>query len=138
MSTICSARDDCWRGACLRPVFWWRHCWTAGPTVTWPKLRPPLSDWQPHRMVTIQLCATSGCSDCKRYWRGLTAMPRLTRTCGIATATWRERLATRGISPGPRQCHDRDGIGLLIVWHRAAAKREVLFGVRRGRVDSGE
>ena len=56
----------------------------------------------------------------------------------LATETWRKRLVSRGISTGPRQCHDRDGIGLLIVWHRAAAKREVLFGVRRGRVDSGE
>ena len=25
-STICSARDNCWRGAFLRRVFWWRHC----------------------------------------------------------------------------------------------------------------
>ena len=38
--TIWSARDSCWRGAFPRPVFWWRHCSTAGPTVTWPKPRP--------------------------------------------------------------------------------------------------
>ena len=38
--TICSARDSCWGGAFLRRVFWWRHCWIAGPTVTWPKPRP--------------------------------------------------------------------------------------------------
>ena len=31
---------------------------------------------------------------------------RATATIGIATATWRERLALRGISPGPRRCHD--------------------------------
>ena len=30
----------------------------------------------------------------------------LSRTCGIATATWRKRLASRGISRGPRRCHD--------------------------------
>ena len=23
-----------------RQVFWWRHCWIVGPTVTWPKPRP--------------------------------------------------------------------------------------------------
>ena len=39
-STICSARDSCWRGAFQRRVFWWRHCSIAGPTVTWPKPRP--------------------------------------------------------------------------------------------------
>jgi hypothetical protein len=26
--------------ALQRRVFWWRHCWIAGPTVTWPKRRP--------------------------------------------------------------------------------------------------
>ena len=46
-STICSARDSCWRGAFRRPVFWWRHCSIAGPTVTWPKPRPRSSGW-PH------------------------------------------------------------------------------------------
>ena len=29
---------DVW--AFPRPVFWWRHCWIAGPTLTWPKPRP--------------------------------------------------------------------------------------------------
>jgi hypothetical protein len=32
--------------------------------------------------------------------------PRLTRTSGTATATWRLRLASRGIFPGLKQCHD--------------------------------
>src|SRR5580693_5152849 len=31
-------------------------------------------------------------------------MPQLTRTSGIATSTWQERLATRDISRGPRRC----------------------------------
>ena len=39
LSTICSARDKCWRGARQRRVFWWRHCSIAGPTATWPKPR---------------------------------------------------------------------------------------------------
>ena len=42
----------------------------------------------------------------RRCWRGLTAMTRLTRTSGIATATWRKRLASKDISRGPRPCHD--------------------------------
>src|SRR4029077_12291239 len=29
-----------------------------------------------------------------------------TAIIGIATATWRHRSATTGISPGPRRCHD--------------------------------
>ena len=45
-STIWSARDSCWRGAFLRRVSWWRHCWPAGPTPTWPKPKPRLSDWR--------------------------------------------------------------------------------------------
>ena len=32
-STICSARDICWGGAFQRRVFWWRHCWIAGPRL---------------------------------------------------------------------------------------------------------
>ena len=37
---------------------------------------------------------------------GALTAARLTRTFGIATATWRKRLATRGISRGPRRCFD--------------------------------
>ena len=81
-STICSARDGCWRGAFLRPVFWWRHCSIAGPTVTWPKPRPPSSGWRPRQPTTDWLSAKSGCCGCGRCWRGRTAMPRLTRTSG--------------------------------------------------------
>jgi hypothetical protein len=33
----------------------------------------------------------------------VTAMTRLMRTSGIATATWRKRLASKGISRGPRR-----------------------------------
>jgi hypothetical protein len=29
-STIWSAGDSCWGGAFMRPLFWWRRCWTAG------------------------------------------------------------------------------------------------------------
>src|ERR1700746_2099115 len=39
-STIWSTRDSCWGGAFLRPVFWWRHCSIAGPTVMWAEPRP--------------------------------------------------------------------------------------------------
>jgi hypothetical protein len=39
-STIWSTRDNCWDGAFLRRVFWRRHCWTAGPRVTWSKPKP--------------------------------------------------------------------------------------------------
>jgi len=52
------------------------------------------------------VCATSGWYGCGLCWRGLTTMPRVARTLGIATATWRERLASKGISRGPRRWHD--------------------------------
>jgi hypothetical protein len=29
-STIWSSGDSCWGGAIMRPLFWWRRCWTAG------------------------------------------------------------------------------------------------------------
>src|SRR5260370_13398684 len=54
--------------------------------------------------MTASWCAISEGCDYKLYWRGLTATPRLTRTSGIATATWRESLALRGISRGPGRC----------------------------------
>src|ERR1700739_1211409 len=56
--------------------------------------------------MRVWSCVRSGCFGCGLFWRGLTEMPRLTRTSGIATATWRERLASRGTSPGPRRCHE--------------------------------
>ena len=36
---------------------------------------------------------------------------------GIATATWRKRLATRGTSRGPKKCYDHNRGGLCGVWH---------------------
>ena len=44
----------------------------------------------------------------------LTAMPRLTRTLGTATVTWRKRLASKDISRGPRQCHNGGRPGNLV------------------------
>jgi hypothetical protein len=49
---------------------------------------------------------------------GLMAMPRVIHTSGIATATWRKRLASKGISRGPRRCHDDVGIGLQVMDQR--------------------
>ena len=39
-------------GAFLRPVFWWRHCWSAGPMVTWPKPRPRSPGWRTRQPTT--------------------------------------------------------------------------------------
>jgi hypothetical protein len=38
-SIICFATEGCCGRPFLRRVFWWRHCSTAGPTVTRPKPR---------------------------------------------------------------------------------------------------
>jgi class 3 adenylate cyclase len=46
-STTSSAKDYYSPMAFQRRVFWWRHCWTAGPRVTWPKPRPRSSDSWP-------------------------------------------------------------------------------------------
>jgi hypothetical protein len=46
-------------------------------------------------------------SDSVLCWRWLmVTMPALANT-GTATATWPKRLASRGISTGPRPCHNR-------------------------------
>jgi hypothetical protein len=60
-------------------------------------------------------------------------MPWLTRTSGIATATWRERLASRDISAGPRQCHD----GCRSVLLSAIAARLGLGAVARALLTLG-
>jgi hypothetical protein len=39
-TTICSARDNCSCMVLPRRVFWWRHCWIARPTLTWPNPKP--------------------------------------------------------------------------------------------------
>src|ERR1700692_1126728 len=58
------------------------------------------------------LSVKSGCCDYKLSWRGLTAIPRLTRTSGIATARWPRSLASRGISRGPMRWHDDASLDL--------------------------
>ena len=35
-----------------RRVFWWRHCWIAAPTVTWPKPRPRSPGWRTRQPTT--------------------------------------------------------------------------------------
>src|SRR5271166_3125358 len=56
-STIWTARDSCWYGAFLRRVFWWRHCWTAAPTATWPKPRPQHSGLRQNQPARVRLRA---------------------------------------------------------------------------------
>ncbi len=68
---------------------------------------------------------TSGCCGCVHSWRGLTATPQLPRSAGIAIATWRERLPSRGTSSGQRQLHDR---GLFLT---GSVKPPGFFLVRR-------
>jgi hypothetical protein len=85
---------------------WWNRCLIAVPSPTCKKHRLPSTGWRLCPPTPASHCTNSPCCGCGLYWRGLTAMPRLTRTPGIATATWRERLASRGISSGPRRCHN--------------------------------
>jgi hypothetical protein len=56
----------------------------------------------------------------QEIWKG-GVMTRLMRSCGIATATWQERSASRGISLGQRRCRSagqcphgggHDGVGV--------------------------
>src|SRR5271156_4988620 len=65
---------------------------------------PRSRGWWRRRPGTVLFCAMSGCCGCGRCWHGLATTPRLTRTSRIATATWRERLASKGISRGPTRC----------------------------------
>ena len=80
--------------------------WTAPPTAMCPKPRQQSNGWRRHRPTRIWPCATFCCCDYGLSWHGHAATPRLTPTSGIGTATWRKRMASRGISRGPRQCHD--------------------------------
>ena len=100
------ARDNCWRGAFRRRVFWWRHCSITAPRVTWSKPRPRSHDWRRRRPTTVWLCATSGYCGCAPCWPRLTATREATATIAIATALWRHRWALRGTWSGPRRCHD--------------------------------
>jgi hypothetical protein len=52
------------------------------------------------------VCATFGCCGYECYWREHVVMRSRIATIGIATAPWRHRLVSRGISSGLRRCHD--------------------------------
>src|SRR5271154_7365276 len=55
--------------------------------------------------------ARFGCCGCGLYWHEPMATTPPIATIGIATATWRERLASKDISRGPRRCPDGGRIG---------------------------
>ena len=58
------------------------------------------------RPTTDWLSAKSGCCGCERYSRKRAVTKLPTASIGTATAPWRHRLASKGISRGPRRCHD--------------------------------
>ena len=89
--------------ACGAPAFWWRHCWSVAPRATWPKPKRSSTGWRTCGPIKIRRCATSGCCDCGCCSAGLAAMRWATGITGIATATWRNRLASKVTSTGPRQ-----------------------------------
>ena len=109
-STICSARTSAVWGVAGRG-FWWRHG-HRGDEEDVAEAEAVIERLGPRQPMRVSGYARSGCCGCGLDLRGLTAMRRLMRTCGIATATWRDRLASRGISPGPRRCHDGGRIGV--------------------------
>ena len=51
-------------------------------------------------------CTNCRCCGSRLYRLGCKVTTPPTRTSGIATARWRKVLASRGISRGPRRCHD--------------------------------
>jgi Adenylate and Guanylate cyclase catalytic domain len=87
-----------WTGDGIMAVFgapgsWWKHCCSAAPAPTSRRRRPRSTGWQPSRPTPDSSCSKFRCCGCGLCWRGLTAMRRLTLSSGIATATWRKRLA---------------------------------------------
>jgi hypothetical protein len=79
---------------------------------------------------------TSRCCGCVLYWCGRAVTKPPTETIGIGAANRRERLTSRGISRGPRQCHDgghsvtprylASAIMALLVW-KSNQEQAVLF-----------
>ena len=106
-STICSARDSCCRGAFLRPAVLVETLLDRGADADVAEAE-----------AAIERLAAAPADEglvIRDIWllrlRALLARAHgdeaaLPRTIGIATATWRHRLASRGISRGPRRCHD--------------------------------
>ena len=83
-----------------------------GAEVTWPK---------PRRGRAVSGRASRRRSGYREIWL-LRLRARLARAHSdeaayrdyeIATVTWRKRLATKGISSGPRRCHDGGGLGFV-------------------------
>jgi hypothetical protein len=104
--TIFSGQDNSYT-AFGAPRFWWRHCWNRGAE----------GDVAEAEAATERLAAAPADDGLalRDIWllrlRALLAraqgdQARVIGTIAIATATWRERLASRGISRGPTQCHD--------------------------------
>ena len=103
--TACSIRVDPF-GSRWPPVPWRRHCCNAAPKAISRMRAPRSTGWQRCRPIPASFSMRSRCCGCTRCWRGRTATRQAIATIGIATARWRHRLASRGISSGPRRCHD--------------------------------
>ena len=84
-------------------VFWWRHCWTAAPRVTWPKPRPRSSGWRPRRPTTVGDTRHLAAAAARAAGRARGDAAAYRGLPGVATATWRNRLASKDISRGPRR-----------------------------------
>ena len=97
--------DSGWHWAFLRRVCWWRHCSIAVPTDC---------DEAEAAITSLADAPTDDGLVIREVWllrlRALLARAPVTRpptaTIGIATAPWRQRLASRGISRGLRRCRD--------------------------------
>jgi len=79
----------------------------------------------------------SGCCGCGLYRRGLTATTMLTRTTGIATATWRKRLILKGISRGPRRAMMAAALSGVVTFLFTDVEGSILVGGSQTRTGCG-
>ena len=112
------------------PAFWWRRCWSVAPRATWPKPKRRSTGWRTCRpiedsamreitLLRLRALLARARGDDVAY-RGLGE---------VAIARWRNRLASKDTSTGPRRWSrygDDGGRGVRVMRHRAARERQVL------------
>ncbi len=73
------------------------------PRATWPKPKRRSTGWRTCGPTKIRRCARSRCCGCARCWPGPAAKTLPIGTWWGAIARWRNRLATKDTSTGPKR-----------------------------------
>jgi hypothetical protein len=93
-------------GGVMRPLFWWRRCWTAAADGDVAEAEAAIERLSAARTEDGLAIRAVTLLRLRALLARAVVMTPATGTTGIATATWQARLASRAISRGPRRCHD--------------------------------